>query len=122
MEDKERKTMLLAGIVGVIAGNIMGVVLMCLMVAGKREDGMMERYGLQMQECRKKIRFPDNRRREAFSILDGDSIQLTAPNGEHQTGICRYVDEEHASINGREWNLQDFVEQMEQRGIVYTPV
>lgn len=122
MEDKERKTMLLAGIVGVIAGNIMGVVLMCLMVAGKREDGMMERYSQQMQECRKKIRFSDNRKREAFSILDGDSIQLTAPNGERQTGICRYVDEEHASINGREWNLQDFAEQMEQRGIVYTPV
>lgn len=114
--------MLLAGILGVIAGNIMGVVLMCLMVAGKREDGMMERYSQQMQECRKKIRFSDNRRREAFSILDGDSIQLTAPNGERQTGICRYVDEEHASINGREWNLQDFAEQMEQRGIVYTPV
>lgn len=114
--------MLLAGIVSVIAGNIMGVVLMCIMVTGKREDERMERYSLQMQECRKKIRFSDNRRREVFSILDGGSIQLTAPNGERQTGICRYVDEEHASINGREWNLQDFAEQMEQRGIVYTPV
>ena len=114
--------MLLAGVIGVVAGNIMGGVLMCLMVTGKREDGMMERYSLQMQECRKKIRFPDNRRREAFSILDGDSIQLTAPDGECQTGICRYVDEEHASINGREWNLKDFAEQMEQRGIVFTPV
>lgn len=108
--------------VGVVVGNVMGVVLMCLMVTGKREDRLMEQYSWHMQERRKRICFLDIHNKEAFSILDGESIELTAPNGERQAGVCRYVDEEHVSINGREWNLQDFARQMEQRGIVYVPV
>ncbi|WP_050642775.1 MULTISPECIES: hypothetical protein [Clostridia] len=114
--------MLLAGFVGLVAGNIMGVVLMCLMVTGKREDQMMEQYRRQMQKRRKKIRFLDSCSQEAFTILDGESIELIAPNGESQTGVCRYVDEEHTSINGREWDLRDFAGEMEQRGIHYHPV
>lgn len=108
--------------VGVVVGNVMGVVLMCLMVIGKREDRLMEQYSLQMKECRKKIRFLDTRNQEAFTVLDGESIELTAPNGEKRAGICRYVDEEHVNIDGKEWNLQDFAGEMEQRGIVYAPM
>ena len=114
--------MLITGFVSFIAGNIMGVVLMCLMITGKREDRMMEQYSWQIQERRNKIRFLDVYAQEAFTILDGESIKLTAPDGDMQTGICQYVDEEHARINGREWNLQDFAKQMEQRGISYAPL
>lgn len=108
--------------VGVVLGNVMGVVLMCLMVTGKRADADMERIRLQRPDCKKQIRFKDSDNRTLFLIPDGESIELTAPNGERQAGVCRYVDEEHVSINGSEWNLQDFARQMEQRGIVYAPV
>lgn len=108
--------------VGVVVGNVMGVVLMCLMVTGKRADADMERIRLQRSDCKKQIRFKDSDNRTVFLIPDGESIELTAPNGEKQTGICRYVDEDIACINGREWNLQDFARQMEQRGIVYAPL
>jgi len=108
--------------VGVVVGNVMGVVLMCLMVTGKRADADMERIRLQRPDCKKQIRFKDSDNRTVFLIPDGESIELTAPNGEKQTGICRYIDEDIACINGSEWNMQDFARQMEQRGIVYAPL
>lgn len=108
--------------VGVVVGNVMGVIMMCLMVTGKRADADMERIRLQRPECKKQIRFKDSDNRTLFLVPDGECIELTAPNGEKQTGICRYVDEDIVCINGREWNLHDFARQMEQRGIVYVPV
>ena len=108
--------------VGIIAGNVMGVVMMCLLVCGKRADEEMEQCRIQIPERRKQIRFLDHEKQILFSIPDGESIELAAGNGEKQSIICRYIDEGHASIDGREWELLDFAEQMEKRGILYHPL
>lgn len=112
--------MLIAGFAGIVIGNIMGVVLMCVLVTGKRADEQMDLCRPQREE--RQIQFKDIQNQVLFSIPDGTCIELAAPNGEKQTGICRYIDEDNARINDREWELLDFAKQMHKRGILYTPV
>lgn len=119
MENRERE-MLLVGLAGIVVGNAMGVVLMCVLVTGKRADEEMERYRTQMEV--RKISFKDIHDQVLFCVPDGACIELTAPNGEKQTGICHYIDKNHVRIGEREWNLLDFARQMQTRGILYAPV
>lgn len=115
--------MFIAGcIVGSMVGGLTGVFMMCLVVAGKREDEQMARLLQDQKRERKLICFTDSGERELFWLPDGESIQLTAGDGERQACICRYEDEGHMWVNDRLWQMKEFARQMEKRGITYHPV
>lgn len=107
--------------VGSILGGMAGVVMMCLVITGKREDEQMARLLSEKKQEKKVICFTDSSARELFWLPDGESIQLTAGDGEHQACVCQYEDEDHIRVNGRLWQMQEFARQMEKRRIVYTP-
>lgn len=108
---------------GATAGSLVGIVMMCLMITGKREDEQIAR--LSEKKRTKSIHllhFKDSKGKDLFTLPDGESIQLTCHAGDSQVCICRYLDEEHLLIDGKKWNLQEFAEAMEQRGIRYAPL
>lgn len=47
-----------------------------------------------------RICFQDSQGKMLFCILDGGFIRLLYENGERYFSICRYLDEEHAEIDG----------------------
>lgn len=96
--------------------------MMCLVVAGKREDEQITRLLSDKKRKRKLICFMDSREKELFRLFDGESIQMTAGDGMHQVSICQYEDEDHMRVDGRLWQMQEFARQMEKRGIVYAPL
>lgn len=111
-------------IVRVFTGSAVGVISMCLMIAGKQADRELERCTpkpLRLPEEKRCIHFINIRSEELFSIPDGGCIELISGDGEKQVGRCRYLDETCAEINGRKWQMQTFAEQMEARGIHYVP-
>lgn len=97
------------------------MLMMCLVVTGKREDEQMARLLQDKKQERKLICFIDSRERELFWLPDGESIQLTAGDGERQACICRYEDEGHMWVNDRLWQMREFAQHMEKQGIVYSP-
>lgn len=114
--------MFIAGcVIGSIVGGITGVVMMCLVVTGKREDEQMERLLSEKKKERKHLLFTDSSGKELFCLPDGESIRLTAGDGECQVCICQYEDEDHMLVDGQMWQMQEFAQKMEKQGIVYSP-
>lgn len=73
-----------------------------------------------MSEVRK-ICFMDSRGKELFSIPDGGIVRLVYGNGDIFYSLCRYLDEEHAEIDGVTYPVCEYVRRMEQNGIVCSP-
>ena len=42
-------------------------------------------------------------------------------DGERVAGLCRYLDQDHAEINGVKWQMTEFAIQMQIRGILFSP-
>ena len=42
-------------------------------------------------------------------------------DGERVAGICHYLDQDHAEINGMRWQMTEFALQMQIRGILFSP-
>ncbi len=68
-----------------------------------------------------KICFQDSQGKVLFCIPDGGFIRLLYGNGERYFSICRYLDEEHAEIDGVSYSALEFAKRMEQNGISYAP-
>lgn len=115
--------------IGAMIGGCFGVMFTCLVVAGKRADeecGIMdeERYLPALIPPRLDehvIQFTDPDGVCLFTVLDGDSIRLMFGNGDSVSALCRYVDQDHIEIDGRQWQIEDFTKQMQERGIVVSP-
>ena len=56
-----------------------------------------------------------------FTIPDGDCVTLMYGDGETVAGVCRYLDQDHAEINGVRWRMTEFALQMQIRGILFSP-
>lgn len=69
-----------------------------------------------------KICFQDSRGNLLFCIPDGGFIRLLYGNGERYFSICRYLDEEHAEIDGVIYPVCEYMRRMERNGIVCSPV
>ncbi len=109
--------------VGIFFGCIAGVAAMCMVVTAGREDERLELYEqMRNLENRKPIQFINEKKEPVFTVLDGGGIKLIAPDGETQISICHYLDKDHACIDGKEWELLQFAEEMEKRGIVLSPM
>lgn len=116
--------------VGAMVGGCFGVVVTCLAVAAKKadeEDGIYEPEGRQVSDTAlpktggRTIRFTDPKGILLFTIPDGDCVTLMYGDGETVAGVCRYLDQEHAEINGVKWQMAEFALQMQIRGIVVSP-
>ncbi|WP_216697233.1 DUF3789 domain-containing protein [Anaerostipes faecalis] len=114
---------------GAMVGGCFGVIITCLAVAGKRAD---EECGIVVEERylpaptpprlnEHTIRFTDPDGVYLFSVPDGSCVFLTLGNGESVAGFCRYVDQDHAEIDGVKWQLKEFARQMQERGITVSP-
>lgn len=114
---------------GAMVGGCFGVMLTCLAVAGKRAD---EEYGIVAEgrdlpapappePDERRLQFIDPDGTCLFTLSDGDCIRLIFGNGESVAAFCRYVDQEHAEIDGRLWEVKAFAKQMQDRGIVVSP-
>ena len=69
----------------------------------------------------KMIRFIDSSYNELFTIPDGGSIVVTAPNGEQYVGVCKYLDEMHVDVNGRCYHICEFAEVLARNGSKVEP-
>lgn len=69
-----------------------------------------------------RICFQDSQGKVLFCIPDGGFIRLLYGNGERYFSICRYLDEEHAEIDGVIYLVCEYVRRMERNGIVCCPV
>lgn len=67
------------------------------------------------------IRFTDPNGILLFTIPDGACVDLMYGDGERVAGICRYLDQDHAEINGMKWQMTEFALQMQIRGILFSP-
>lgn len=115
--------MFLVGLaVGATLRGVMGIVIVSLAVAGKKEDEQMAAWFEKESEDKRCICFLDEQEKQLFSIPDGDCIGLAAENGEQQVCICHYVDAAHVQIHGEVWELLHFAKEMKQRGITYYPL
>lgn len=117
-------------LVSAMVGGCFGVVVTCLAVAGKKAD---EEYGIVIEERyvpvplppgleEHVIRFTDPDGAYIFSVPDGGCIQLTLGNGESVAGLCRYVDQDHAKIDGVKWQMKEFAQKMQDRGVLISPI
>lgn len=115
-------------IAGVLVGSITAIVWMCMVITGKRADEGMERYEQQrkgkplLMDKRNCICFVNSQQEELFCIPDGGCIELVSGDGARQISICRYLDVEHATIDGIRWQMAAFAVRMEERGITYAPI
>ena len=120
-------------IMGVITGALLGgtmvLLLLCIAIAGGREDRKERRRPKSKSEKvlpdtgkdQKQISFVDTNNQELFWIEDGGCIELFNENGDRQTCLCHYLDRRHASIDGKRWVLLTFARWMKKRGITYIP-
>ena len=108
-------------IFGGVLGGTFGVVFTALLVAGKREDEQLAAMLEKHSEQGKRICFLDADAEFLFSIPDGDSIELSAGDGQRQSCLCEYVDATYMKIDGKLWHMLDFAQQMKKRGIWYYP-
>ena len=128
---KENKEMgMISVFVGAMVGGCFGVVVTCLAVAAKRAD---ERDGVYEAEDKhvsdtalpkaggKVIRFTDPKGVLLFTIPDGACVNLMYGDGERVAALCRYLDQDHAEINGVKWQMTEFAIQMQIRGILFSP-
>ena len=106
-------------LIGFSAGMCFGVGLTSCLVAAKREDVRMVMCQINIGKL---ICFVDHNGKELFQIPDGGCIQLVSNSGDRQVSICRYVDEEHAQIDGIVWQMQKFAERMVGNGIEFWPL
>lgn len=75
-----------------------------------------------MEQEKKEIRFIDSRYRELFRIRDGDSIEISYPNGEKVQRKCTFLDEYHTQVGYMVYHICEFAERMEAIGAAYQPV
>lgn len=117
--------------VGAMVGGCFGVVVTCLAVAAKRadeQDGIYEPGDKRARDTAlpktdgRTIRFTDPEGVLLFTIPDGDCVTLMYGDGETVAGVCRYLDQDHAEINGVRWRMTEFALQMQIRGILFSPV
>lgn len=117
--------------VGAMAGGCFGVIMMCLLIAGRRVDECHRIYESEgrylpgpvlPQAGETDICFVDPDGACLFTIPDGACLELVYGNGEKGMGICHYLDPYHARIDGVEWELSEFARQMEKRGIQFFPI
>lgn len=114
---------------GAMIGGCFGVMFTCLVIAGKRADeecGIVaeERYLPALVPPRLDehfIQFTNPDGVCLFVVPDGDSIRLMFGNGDSVSALCRYVDQDHAEIDGRQWQIKEFARQMQERGITVLP-
>lgn len=118
-------------VVGAVAGCCFGVVVTSLAIAARRADEKVllfepEKKSMSGQTISKSngrtIRFTDPSGDLMFTIPDGDFIDLMYGNGERVAGHCRYLDQNHAEIDGVEWKMTEFALQMQIRGIRFSPL
>ena len=113
-------------IVGILFGGMAGILGMCLGVAGAKCDRAMARARREMERNgygkRKVIRFVDHFNNSLFCIQDGDPIQMINQKGERQFCICHYLDDTHAKIDGKAWQLQEFAKEMARNDVIYMPL
>lgn len=118
---------IICAFLGAMVGGCIGVVVICLAVTAKRAD---QRYRCIVEESRclpeqvpetRMIQFVDTNGHRAFTIPDDTFVVLTMGNGESTVSLCQYLDEDHAKIDGIAWQLQNFAEEMEKRGISISP-
>ena len=105
--------LLLGMMIGATGGVGFGVVLMCCLIAGKREDMLLEE---QMQEAflkerkkRKCIRFLNAQGKEIFRIFDGETITLTSGDGSSYVSVTMWIRSisRWTEYSGRFWRLPD---------------
>ena len=117
-------------LVSAMIGGCLGVLTTCLAVAGKRAD---EECGILMEEPERfrplplkpkerMIRFTDPDGAYVFSVPDGGCIEMMFGNGERVAGLCRYVDQDHAEIDGVRWQMKEFAQRMQDRGVLISPI
>lgn len=115
---------------GAMAGACIGVVFTSFAVAAKKGDEQNAVFEMAKRETadpvppvssERSIRFTDPNGMLLFTIPDGACVYLMYGNGERVAGICHYLDMEHAEINGIKWKMTEFAQQMQIRGIVFSP-
>lgn len=84
-------------------------------------EQMLEEKGIEQRRQSKCIRFLDIQGKELFHIFDGESIYLTAGDGVNHVCICRYVDQDHIEVDGKEWKILEFARRMYEIGVSYAP-
>ena len=67
----------------------------------------------------RQICFTDSQGNALFTIPDGGMIKLSYGNGDENYAVCRYLDNDHAEIDGVLYALIDFAKRMERNGISY---
>ena len=107
---------------GIVAGAALGIGIMCCVVAGKQEDQQMERMRRQKEGEPKTIHFRDREGIERFSLSDGESLCMMAEDGTKEIALCRFVDGKQVDVNGKIWEIGEFLWQMERRGIQVYPL
>ena len=99
--------------VGAMVGGCFGVIITSLAVAAKRADEQNCVYEIE-KRCVSEPAPP-------VSIPDGACVDLMYGDGERVAGICHYLDQDHAEINGMRWQMTEFALQMQIRGILFSP-
>lgn len=89
---------------------------------GAADAASFSKAGEKMDTERKEIRFIDSRYRELFRIQDGDSIEISFPNGEKVESECTFLDEYHTMVGTMVFHICEFAERMEGIGATYKPV
>lgn len=69
----------------------------------------------------RQICFTDSSGKELFSIPDGSFIKMVYGNGDEHFALCRYLDEDHAKIDGVDYPIREFAQRMERNKISYAP-
>lgn len=67
------------------------------------------------------IHFKNEENGIVVSILDGSMLRLFSENGDAQCVLCRYIDENHAEIDGVQYDTKDFIRRMKCNKISYAP-
>ncbi len=83
---------------------------------------LFQRQVRRMNNEKKEIRFIDSRYRELFRIQDGDSIEISYPNGDKVQRECTFIDEYHTQVGKSVFHICEFAERMEGIGAAYQPV
>lgn len=81
-----------------------------------------QRQVRKMDNGKKEIRFIDSRYRELFRIQDGDSIEISYPNGDKVECECTFLDEYHTRVVMNVFHICEFAEHMEGIGATYQAV
>jgi hypothetical protein len=68
------------------------------------------------------IKFIDSDNNELFTIKDGERIVIEFGSGETNILKCRYVDENHFSVNGNKISHQEFAKSATLYDFKYEPL